>query len=178
MSSLSRVSLKAKHKKNDIYYTPITAVKIHIDLVPEKYKNISCKWLDPCYGTGVYYNNFPHDNKDWCEIEYEKDFFDYTDNVDVIMSNPPFSLINKWIDKCIQLNPSCICILFGCYALTPCRLQILENSGYKLTRMSMCRMDNLMGQMFLTVFEKTHEKGIIDYDLGKFKFDTPEDLEK
>ena len=52
--------------------------------------------LEPCRGTGAFYNNFPGE-KDWCEISEGKDFFDYDKKVDWIITNPPFSIFDKFL---------------------------------------------------------------------------------
>lgn len=55
------------------------------------------KILDPCRGLNkVFYNNLPV-NTDYCELQEGIDFFKYTKQVDWIISNPPYSVFNKWM---------------------------------------------------------------------------------
>jgi type I restriction-modification system DNA methylase subunit len=83
-------------QSNDIYYTPIELAKFAISLIPNS--ETHQKWLDPCYGTGNYYTQFPSDKcKDYCEITEDKDFFQYESKVDVICSNPPYSILDQWL---------------------------------------------------------------------------------
>ena len=54
--------------------------------------------LDPCRGAGAFYDNFPAAcQKDWCELSEGKDFFDYKDKVDWIITNPPWSKIKEFL---------------------------------------------------------------------------------
>lgn len=47
-------------------------------------------FLDPSKGSGAFYDLLPP-NKDWCEIEQGRDFFEYDKKVDWILTNPPWS---------------------------------------------------------------------------------------
>jgi hypothetical protein len=53
--------------------------------------------LDPCRGTGVFYDNFETETKDWCEIAENKDFLTYNQKVDWIITNPPWSKMQKFL---------------------------------------------------------------------------------
>ena len=82
----------------DKVYTPEHIAKYII-----KSFNISGKVLDPFRGKGAFYNNFPTNNKDWCELDEGKDFFDYNEPVDWIISNPPYSIFNDVLEHSIKL---------------------------------------------------------------------------
>jgi hypothetical protein len=75
---------------NNEIYTPLWAAKDIVD----HYKP-SGKILEPCRGQGVFTDLMP--GCDWCEINEGKDFFDYDKKVDWIISNPPYSLIRKFV---------------------------------------------------------------------------------
>ena len=45
--------------------------------------------LDPCKGDGVFLKYLP--GADWCEIEKGKDFFAWSNPVDWVFGNPPYS---------------------------------------------------------------------------------------
>jgi hypothetical protein len=75
---------------NNEIYTPKWAAE---DIV-NHYKPRG-KILEPCKGGGVFTDLMP--GCDWCEINEGKDFFDYNENVDWIISNPPYSLIRKFV---------------------------------------------------------------------------------
>ena len=119
MSSKIAHSIKQRNKANDIFITPIDLAKKHIDMIEF---NENDKWLDPCKNNGSYYNNFPNDNKDYCEILEQKDFFEYKRHVDIIIQNPPYSLMNKWIEK----NTTTPIKRNGKMAKHPCTFKILK----------------------------------------------------
>ena len=149
---------------NDIFITPKELSKIHIDLIDYKENDL---WLDPCKNNGSYYDQFPNDNKDWCEILDDKDFFQYSGSPDIIIQNPPFSLINKWIDKNIELKPRVISFLIGLMNLTMKRVATLEEAGYGLTKFHIVSVYSWFGSSVLVVFEKD-KKSIITYNRKSF----------
>jgi hypothetical protein len=58
------------------------------------------KILEPCRGTGNIFKYIP--NADWCEINEGRDFFDYDKKVDWIITNPPYSIYDKFLLKCFE----------------------------------------------------------------------------
>ena len=100
MTSLISHNIMNRKKPNDKFYTPLELVKIHLS----KFKNIpdDSVILEPFYGEGVYYNEmkncFPNCILKYTEIDLNLDFFEFTEKVDYIISNPPYSIINKVLD--------------------------------------------------------------------------------
>ena len=70
--------------------------KTAIDMIETNANDV---WFDPFKNTGNYYNQFPTTNKVYTEILEDKDFFEFEGDVDVICSNPPYSMLNKIIKK-------------------------------------------------------------------------------
>lgn len=67
--------------------------------------------LDPCRGAGAFTDRLP-EGSPWCEIRDGVDFFAWTEHVDCIIGNPPYSLTRPWFrhsftiaDRCIYLVP-------------------------------------------------------------------------
>lgn len=160
MSSKVSHNIAKRKKANDVFITPLDLAKKHIDMIDHKPDD---KWLDPCKNNGSYYNQLPTDNKDWCEVLDNKDFFTYDGDVDVIIQNPPYSIINDWIKKNIELKPRIISFLLGIGNLTTKRIETLEKAGYGLTKMKMLKVHSWYGMSVCVVFEKG-KKSIIDYD--------------
>ena len=100
--------LTTGRKPNDLVYTPEKIAQHIISSYP-----LHGKVLDPCRGTGVFYNNFPESvEKDWCEISEGRDFFNYNAHVDWIVSNPPYSILDDFLahsfeiaDNVVYLTP-------------------------------------------------------------------------
>ena len=155
--------IKYRQKANDVFITPTEVVKQHISMIDERYKHDI--WLDPFKNTGSYYNNFPETcQKKWTEILEDKDFFLFNEKVDVICSNPPFSLITPVLKKCIELQPNVIAFIFGALNLTPLRLKLMEDNGYYLTKHHMTRVKNWFGTTLLLVWEKNKPPSVLSYD--------------
>ena len=75
---------------SDYYLTPD---HIAADIVG--HFNPSGRLLDPCKGDGAFLRHMP--DAEWCEILEGKDFFNWTDSVDWIVSNPPYSCFRQWL---------------------------------------------------------------------------------
>lgn len=60
------------------------------------------KVLEPARGTGNIYNLLS-EPKAWCEITEGKDFFDYTEKVDWVITNPPYSIYDLFLEKAFSL---------------------------------------------------------------------------
>ena len=83
----------------DKVYTPANIAKQII-----KEFELEGKVLDPFKGKGAFYDNFPATvQKDWCELDEGKDFFDYNNSVDWIISNPPYSIFNEVLEHSMEL---------------------------------------------------------------------------
>ena len=87
----------------DIVMTPEYLAKEII----EHYNPIG-RILDPCRATGAFYDNFNTDDKDWCELAEEKDFLEYNEKVDWIITNPPWSKMQKFLTYGRLLITLCI----------------------------------------------------------------------
>lgn len=83
----------------DLHMTPPCIAKALIAKLP-----LSGKVLEPAMGEGAFYNSFPeHLEKDWCEIEKGRDFFNYHENVDWVVTNPPFSQFVEFLRHSVAI---------------------------------------------------------------------------
>ena len=147
-------NIKNRNKPNDVIFTPKPLAKVMIDFCDIQPTDLV---LDPSRGGGVFYDNFPECNKDYCEITEDIDFFKYDKPVDIICGNPPWSLWNSWLEHTIKLNPKKFCYIFGQMNLTLPRLKLLEDSGYKMTKIHLCKVAFWFGHSFICIFEKTEK---------------------
>jgi hypothetical protein len=163
MNLTSCQKIKGRSTANDVFITPIEVAKQQINL---HNINEGELWLDPCRNNeeGSYYKNFPNGvSKDWCEIIENKDFFEYNYKPDVICANPPYSIIDKWIQKTLELCPREFSLLIGIGNLTTKRIELIENCGYGISKIKMLKINKLYGLSSIILFEK-NKKSIIEYD--------------
>jgi hypothetical protein len=117
---------------NDEWITPPGVVDIQLSMIESEQDDV---WFDPFKNDGAYYKKFPcdDDKKDFTEIIEGRDFFKYDKHVDIICSNPPYSLWKKIFLKVIELNPRIVSFVMGQINLTRPRLVMMEKAGYFLT---------------------------------------------
>jgi hypothetical protein len=131
-------TIHRRPKRQDVYYTPTGLVEAHLrECVP--YYKVGDLVFDPFYGNGAYYNLydefFPQCRKEFTEIEMGKDFFAYDGKPDIVVSNPPFSIMTKVIKRLFELRPKCISLLMGNINITNPRMRIMDEAGYTLVSM-------------------------------------------
>lgn len=149
----SNISHAIKHRTTakDVFYTPLSVVKKHIETIDSTPTD---KWYDPFAGEHIYYDNFPSDNKDYSEISENKDFFTYNEPVDIICTNPPYSIVDKVLEHSVKLNPRVISYLLLEGKMTPKRIEYLNSKGYSMTGMYMCKVYKWYGMAVAYTFTK------------------------
>ena len=108
MKSSTSTNIKKREKPNDIFITPLQLAKKQIDMINY---DINDLWLDPFKNDGSFYNQYPTNKKDWCEILEGKDFFEFVK--DVIPSDKEYENIIEFKNKPIikdneRYNEMCI----------------------------------------------------------------------
>ena len=173
MSSKTNTDIKKRETPNDVFYTPLDLVKIHLDYV-KPYVNTGDKILDPFFGTGNYYNSyekiFTDENTfDYTEITMGKDFFEYYNPTDVIVSNPPYSMIDKVLIQSIATGAHTISYLIGMNNLTCKRIELMNNHGYYLDKVYFTKVFKWFGMSAIVIFTKKASKNCIDFDRKVWK---------
>jgi hypothetical protein len=82
---------------NDVVYTPDAVAKMIVD----EFKPTG-RILEPCKGGGAFMRYLPA-GTDWCEIHEGRDFFDWKEPVDWIVSNPPYSNWERWLEHSFKI---------------------------------------------------------------------------
>jgi hypothetical protein len=167
MSSSISHTIKNKTTSNDKFYTPSSLVKIHLnkfkDIIPE-----SSHILEPFYGEGAYFNQmkeiFPTCYLTYTEIDMGLDFFEFDDKVDYIISNPPYSCIDKVLEKSVSLNPKIISYLIGFGNITAKRIQYMNFHGYFIQDFHLTKVYKWYGMSLIITFSNLIDKNIIEYD--------------
>lgn len=80
-----------------VYTNEDTACKI-ID-----YFNPRGSILDPCAGKDAFYSNYKNKDKFRCEISDGTDFMTWERHVDWIITNPPYSIYDLFLKKCLSV---------------------------------------------------------------------------
>ena len=79
-------------KRGDVVPTPQWAAEDMVD-----HFHPSGRLLDPCRGTGVFYDLLAaRGHADWYEITEELNFFACSGHYDWVIGNPPYSLTREW----------------------------------------------------------------------------------
>lgn len=109
----------------DIVMTPEPLAKEIID-----HYNPSGKILDPCRGLGAFYNNFPGNDNDWCELGEDKDFLIYNDKVDWIITNPPWSKIRDFLSHGMQISDNIVYLITINHYTTKRRIKDMRDNDF------------------------------------------------
>lgn len=169
--------------KDKTYYfhqTPPELCKKLIEFVPFEPND---KVLEPFKGEGGFYNNLPNTIiKNYCEIEEGKDYKDYNDNIDWVVSNPPFCFeynsdvkrrpnafysillyFSSRVNKGIAYLVNDICLS----SLTPKRIKELNNNGLYIHNIVVCSVKKWRGRYFFIIFRK-QKSDVYKYIEGSF----------
>ncbi len=97
-----RSGLKGWSKnEQDLVFTPDKIAEFMVN-----YFNPKGAKLEPCKGKGVFLKYMP--DAEWCEIEEGRDFFNYNKKVDWIITNPPYSIYDKFLDHCFHISANVV----------------------------------------------------------------------
>lgn len=107
-------SILAKGSKNDFNDVIYTPEEIVLEIMEWLKPHIKPEHVlfDPFAGGGVFYDNFPKENKKlWCEIEKGKDFKDFDGKVDWIITNPPYSKFTDILIKSFEIADNVVYLI-------------------------------------------------------------------
>lgn len=159
----SEISHKIKQREHprDKFYTPLELAKECIALVPFEKSDLV---LDPAMGKGAFYDNFPSwVEKDYCEMDLERDFFVYKKKVDWCVTNPPYSKLDKWFDKTCRLCRKGFGYIIGLNNYTVKRMELCNTYGFGLTKLHVFKVFGWYGMSCFVIFEKD-KPNIITYN--------------
>jgi hypothetical protein len=142
---------RARSRPNDVIYTPrplaLRAIEM-ANIQPDE------TVLDPSKGGGVFYDNLPPCHKSYCEITEGKDFYKWSEGVDVVIGNPPFSKWTPWLDHTLKVCKKRFIYIFGATSLTGNRLKKILDAGFGITSIHICKVAWWMSQSLIVVAEK------------------------
>lgn len=155
--------------KDETYYfhqTPEELCKKLIGMVPLISGD---RVLEAFKGEGNFYNNLPDFvEKDWCEITEGRDYKDYHQPFDWIISNPPFRMdeenVGKRVNTFFKLlkyyteraekgvaflgNDTCFS------TLTPVRMREFNSRGWFIHSITCCAVKKWRGRYFFIILKK------------------------
>jgi hypothetical protein len=116
-------------KTNDRVYTPDDLA----ERIVGHFNPFGKKCLDPCKGTGAFVRAFEKYgiNPDWCEIDEGRDFFDYHEKVDWIISNFPWSLHRDFMKHSMEISDNIVTLVTVNHVLAlKARMRDIRQMGF------------------------------------------------
>lgn len=112
--------------ENDVVFTPDWLAKQICEMLP-----ISGNILEPCKGEGAFLKYLPP-NTEWCEIADGVNFYDYKRHVDWIVTNPPYSDYNRFLEHSFELADNIVLLVpvAKMFKSTGTLNQIFEYGGF------------------------------------------------
>ena len=151
------------YKSNDVIMTPESLAKLLI-----YHFNPQGKILEPCKGTGSFLKNLPKDTQ-WCEITEGRDFFDFNEKVDWVITNPPWSKIRKFLQHSMELSNNVCFLMTINHIWTKARLKDIKSAGFGINEIYLFDTPSNFPQMGFQVgmvHLKKNYKGDIKFNLN------------
>ncbi len=90
---------------NDVVFTPEWLAKKIVSMFP-----ITGRVLEPCKGEGAFLKYLP-ENTEWCEITEGKNYYEYNKKADWLVTNPPYSDYNRFLDHSFELADNIVLLV-------------------------------------------------------------------
>jgi len=158
---------------NDKIYTPDYLAK-QIVYYFSKYFKVNDIFLEPAKGDGSFYKYFP-DTKYWCEIDEGRDFFVFNKQVDWIITNPPFSLVRKYLLHSFKINTKNIVFLITINHILGLKARLRDIDIYNYGIKEVLLLDKTpkefpqSGFQWGVVWLQKGYNGYINWEFNKFK---------
>ena len=112
--------------EQDIVFTPRDLAK---DIIDHYCPNGLI--LDPSSGDGAFFDQLPSTaSVDWCEISRGRDFLDYKKHVDWIITNPPWSMMRKFLIHGMTISDNIVYLTSVNHYTTKARLRDMFQAGF------------------------------------------------
>ena len=157
---------KKKKPNSDKFITPASVVTAHLDFIKDIIKNGLC--YEPFIGTKSYLKQMLG-YVVTTEIDEGTDFFEFNEAIDFIVSHPPYSILDKVLEKSVALKPKVISYLLKTSHLTAKRLAYMEESGYYLERMKIVKIHKFGGISVIVCWIKGEGDACIKHSTITFK---------
>ena len=121
------------YDSNDLVQTPLELAKRIVD----QFKP-SGRMLEPCRGMGNFLRYMP--GADWCEITEGRDFFNWSEKVDWIITNPPWSQIRAFLQHGMSVADNIVFLMTVNHVWTKARIRDIHNAGFGIKEICLCEM--------------------------------------
>lgn len=153
-------------KRNDVVMTPKELCKNIVD-----YFNPVGNVLEPCKGSGNFLDVLSKHPKvldiDWCEITEGRDFFDYAKKRDWIITNPPYSIMRKFLQHSMEIADNVVFLAPLNHFMLTARLRDIRESGFGIKEMLLIDYPDNFPKMGFALGVIYLQKGYV----GDIKFD-------
>jgi len=119
------------YASNDLIMTPEPLARRIID-----YFQPSGIVLEPCRGSGNFYNYMPP-NSLWCEITEGKDFMQFRQQVDWIITNPPWSKMRQFLQHSMLLADNIVFLMTINHLWTRARIRDIYSNYFGIVEIIM-----------------------------------------
>lgn len=160
-------------ERDDVVMTPEYLTKQIIE-----YFKPTGNTLEPCRGSGNFFKYMP--NADWCEIKEGRDFFEYDKKVEWIITNPPYSLLRKFLQKSMEVSDNIVFLCPWNHLTFTARLRDMRECGFGIKEVTLIHYpDNFpkMGFALSVIHIQKKYSGDIKFK-NEFKFNKPNDALK
>lgn len=100
--------------------------------------------LEPCKGDGSFLRHLR--GADWCEIKEGRDFFAWTESVDWIITNPPWSQIRRFLQHAMRIADHVVFLMTINHVWTKARLRDIRESRFALREICLVEMPDTFPQ--------------------------------
>lgn len=111
--------------EQDIVYTPRD---LALDII--EHYNPNGVILDPSCGAGAFFDQFPGSDNAWCELDKGRDFFDHHDKCDWIITNPPWSMMRRFLIHGMEISDNIVYLTSMNHYMTKARLRDMRAAHF------------------------------------------------
>lgn len=126
-----RSQANRNYVSNDNVDTPLDVAKRIVE-----YFKPTGRILEPCKGSGNFLSCLPERTM-WCELKEGRDFFDFMDHVDWIITNPPWSKMRKFLKHSMEIADNVCFLMTINHVWTKARLRDMRDFGFGIREIIM-----------------------------------------
>lgn len=100
--------------------------------------------LEPCCGRGNFLKFLPR--AFWCEIKKGRDFFEWNQRVDWIITNPPWSQIRPFLQHALRVSENIVFLMTVNHVWTKARIRDVYEGGFGIREICLVEMPEAFPQ--------------------------------